>query len=103
MYWNEDVTQSEIGGEILNVVNEWPSLSELQLVGPIHSKNKRDQWRETFKLKKIKVLLSKRELDNAVQTTNLGDAVDDFNTESSMSEEEEEDLDEQEGSEDSLE
>ena len=41
-------------------------------------------------MKKIKVLLSKRELDNAVQTANLGDAVDDFITESSSSDEDEE-------------
>ena len=31
---------------------------------PIHSKHRRDEWRNTFKIKKCRVLLSKRELEN---------------------------------------
>ena len=55
-------------------------------------------WRETFSLKKIKVLLSKRELENAGQAASPVAVVEDFNDESSSSEDE---IDELDGSEDS--
>ena len=69
-------------------MSEWKSLNEMQLVSPIHSKKTRDMWRETFSLKKIKVLLSKRELENAGQAANPVSDVEDFNDEVSSSEEE---------------
>ena len=59
-------------------MSEWKNLNEVQLVSPIHSKKTRDMWRETFSLKKIKVLLSKRELENAGQAANPVSDVEDF-------------------------
>ena len=80
-------------------MSEWKNLNEVQLVSPIHSKKNRDMWRETFSLKKIKVLLSKRELENAGQAANPVSDAEDFNDEVSSSEEEIDGLD---GSEDSF-
>ena len=64
VYWNGDVVQDKIGTQILNVMSEWSNLKELHLVDAIHSKSQRDQWRQTYKLKGKKVLLSQRELEN---------------------------------------